>query len=206
MSLDSRSRLLVELSVLASRPERREQLADKLKLAQAEGVIRVEIYEAFLQLYLFAGFPAALESVRALTRSWPVERNELPEQLATQEAAKYPSFLERGEELYKVIYGKNAQVVRNGLLDLSPELATWAVIEGYGKALSRPNLDIKTRELCIVGVLAHLGWDRQLFSHMLGAANAGASRADIESACAIGTTCDGADLLKIATLLSKLPS
>jgi 4-carboxymuconolactone decarboxylase len=206
MPLDTRERTLVELSVLATRSQYRERLTERIRSAQTEGIIRDEIYEAFLQLYLFAGFPAALESVRALSRAWPIERSASPEEIANGEVSKYPSFLAEGEALYKVIYGKNAPVVRKGLLDLSPELATWAVIEGYGKTLSRPNLDVKTRELCIVGILTHLGWDRQLYSHMLGAVNAGATRADVESACAIGTTGDGEDLLKVATLLSKLPA
>ena len=46
-------------------------------------------------------------------------------------------------------------------------------MEGYGKVLSRPGLDLPRRELCIVAACAAAGQDRQLHSHLHGALNAG---------------------------------
>jgi len=54
------------------------------------------------------------------------------------------------------------------------------VVEGYGKVLGRPQLDLATRELCIVALLAVLGAPRQLYSHLRGAMNAGADPSEVE--------------------------
>lgn len=178
--LDDRVRVLVEVAVFASRPEYASELAIALERAK-ETVSRDELYEVFLQQYLFVGFPAALEGMKALGKAWPKEGVQV-----MTETMSYPAFTERGQALYEQIYSKNADVVRKEMLNLSPELAAWAVIEGYGKTLSRKGLDVKTRELCIVGILTQLGWKRQLFSHIMGALNAGATKAEVTTAIEIG--------------------
>jgi 4-carboxymuconolactone decarboxylase len=48
------------------------------------------------------------------------------------------------------------------------------IVDGYGKVLSRPGLDLARRELCIVAACAASRQDRQLHSHLHGALNAGA--------------------------------
>lgn len=58
------------------------------------------------------------------------------------------------------------------------------VVEGYGKVLGRPGLDLPVRELCIVALLAVLGAPRQLHSHLRGALNAGAFVEQVEMAVA----------------------
>jgi 4-carboxymuconolactone decarboxylase len=55
-------------------------------------------------------------------------------------------------------------------------------VEGYGKVLSRPALDLKRRELCIVSACAMARQDRQLHSHLHGALHAGASPAEVAGA------------------------
>jgi 4-carboxymuconolactone decarboxylase len=178
--LDERSRILVELAVFASRPEYASELASSIEKAK-EHVSRDEVYEVFLQQYLFVGFPSALEGMKALSKIWPKEGIQV-----MTETMSYQAFTERGQALYEQIYSKNADVVRKEMLNLSPELAAWAVIEGYGKTLSRKGLDVKTRELCIVGILAQLGWKRQLFSHIMGSLNAGANKEEVAAAIKIG--------------------
>lgn len=178
--LDERCQVLVRLAVFASRPEYASELAIAIEKAK-EIVAREEVYEVFLQQYLFVGFPSALEGMKALGKAWPKEGIQV-----MSETMSYPAFTERGQALYEQIYSKNADVVRKEMLHLSPELAAWAVIEGYGKTLSRKGLDVKTRELCIVGILTQLGWKRQLFSHIMGAINAGASKEEVTAAIEIG--------------------
>jgi 4-carboxymuconolactone decarboxylase len=58
---------------------------------------------------------------------------------------------------------------------LHPALDAWMIVEGYGKVLSRPALDLARRELCIVAACAASRQDRQLHSHLHGALHAGAS-------------------------------
>jgi 4-carboxymuconolactone decarboxylase len=55
------------------------------------------------------------------------------------------------------------------------------IVEGYGKVLGRPALDLRRRELCVVAACAALGQDRQLHSHLHGAIHAGASHAEISA-------------------------
>ena len=47
------------------------------------------------------------------------------------------------------------------------------VVDGYGKVLAAPGLDLPRRELCIVAACAATGQDRQLHSHLHGALNVG---------------------------------
>jgi 4-carboxymuconolactone decarboxylase len=66
------------------------------------------------------------------------------------------------------------------------------LVEGYGKVLGRPGLSLRRRELCIVAMLARQGRrvERQLYSHLRGALNAGASRAEVDEALEVAL--DGA--------------
>ena len=56
------------------------------------------------------------------------------------------------------------------------------VVEGYGKVLGRPGLDLITRELCIVALLASQDSGPQVYSHLRGALNAGADESDVDEA------------------------
>jgi 4-carboxymuconolactone decarboxylase len=70
--------------------------------------------------------------------------------------------------------------LRVNIRELHPALDVWMIVEGYGKVLSRPGLDLKRRELCVVAVCAALGQERQLHSHLHGALNAGATPAEVD--------------------------
>ncbi|MFM8772019.1 MAG: carboxymuconolactone decarboxylase family protein, partial [Candidatus Kapaibacterium sp.] len=54
-------------------------------------------------------------------------------------------------------------------------MQSWMIIEGYGKTLSRKGLPVLERELCIVCMLAALDKPAQLYSHVRGAFNVGAT-------------------------------
>ena len=51
----------------------------------------------------------------------------------------------------------------------SPELADWLVVEGYGKVVSRNQLNLKERESAIIAMLTVLKFEEQLYSHLNGA-------------------------------------
>jgi len=53
-------------------------------------------------------------------------------------------------------------------------------MDGYGRTISRPHLDLRRRELCSIAMLVAQGVPRQLHSHLQGALNAGATPAEIE--------------------------
>jgi 4-carboxymuconolactone decarboxylase len=201
--LSHKSISLIHVSMLATRPEYRTELAEELrKIKESASVTREELYEVFLQTYLFAGFPAALESVRALSKVFghteSIVKNE------EEIIAEYTNYLRDGEALYKKVYASNSERVREEMIRLSPELAVWAMIEGYGKTLSRPSLDSKTRELCIVASLVQLGWERQLYSHILGARNVGVGKEEIREASKIGAQGDEKKLEIAEQLIKKI--
>lgn len=133
------------------------------------------LYEAALQLFLLAGFQASLEAVTQIREvfgdSIPVPE---PEALSAEE------WLRRGYELQSQVYGSNVERLRDNLKELSPELAVWTVMIGYGLVLSRPGLPRYQRELLEVAVLAVQGFPRQLHSHLRGALNLGASAQEVE--------------------------
>lgn len=201
--LDARTAAIVKASALASRPSYKDELRLHLANVKAEATAsREELYEAFLQLYLFAGFPAALEASRVLLRLFPVDKSEVSSEITSYYTVE--PFARQGEELYKKVYAANHNVVKQGLIDISPELAAWALVEGYGKTLSRPNLDTKTRELAIVAILTQLEWDRQLFSHILGSRNVGASKEEILEAARIGANSDAKKFEIAEQLIRKI--
>ena len=61
------------------------------------------------------------------------------------------------------------------------------VEHGYGRVLSRGGLGARARELITVAVLAATRRERQLVSHLLGAARVGAPRAAIRRALLAGS-------------------
>jgi 4-carboxymuconolactone decarboxylase len=85
--------------------------------------------------------------------------------------------------------------------DLHPALDSWMVVDGYGKVLSRPGLDLPRRELCIVAACAAMGQDRQLHSHLRGALNVGVEPAVLDEALAAIAGLVGAERTRSAQLL-----
>src|SRR5438034_769942 len=65
--------------------------------------------------------------------------------------------------------------------------ASWieVLVDAYGKVIGRPGLDLKRRELCTVAEIAVLGTAEQLHSHLRGALNTGATRAEVEGVLAL---------------------
>jgi alkylhydroperoxidase/carboxymuconolactone decarboxylase family protein YurZ len=82
---------------------------------------------------------------------------------------------------------------------LHPALDLWMIVDGYGKTLSRPGLDLRHREFCSVGMLMPQRVPRQLVAHLRGALNAGASAAELDEVLAIAASMDlEAEVLEIA--------
>ncbi|HMI31697.1 MAG TPA: carboxymuconolactone decarboxylase family protein [Candidatus Limnocylindrales bacterium] len=149
--------------------------------ADEDGTPPQAVYEAILQSYLFVGFPRAIEALFAarpvLERSGAIPRKVRPADPGTD--------LSAGEALCKVVYGKNYVKLMETMRGLSPDLASWMILEGYGKTLSRPGLSAAAREYCIVAILATTRMWRQLRSHAIGAVNVGGTRARVREAIAL---------------------
>ena len=145
-------------------------------LKDAVGVAEPDaVEEVLLQSYLFAGYPAALNGFRlwreASGREAPNATPDDPAQWAT-----------RGQDVCRQVYAGQYERLRANVAALHPDMERWMLNEGYGKVLGRPGLDLATRELCIAALLATMDAGPQLYAHLRGALNAGASEDDVEVA------------------------
>jgi 4-carboxymuconolactone decarboxylase len=147
--------------------------------ARARGVPRRALEEVALMLVLYAGFPAALESLRLLNEAWPGRARR------TREGGP-AGWRRRGLALSRRVYGPVHARLLAAVRALHPDLEAWMVETGYGRVLSRPGLSVRARELVTVAVLVAIGRERQLVSHLLGAARVGAPRPQIRRALRAG--------------------
>ncbi|MEW6413491.1 MAG: hypothetical protein AB1483_13630 [Candidatus Zixiibacteriota bacterium] len=147
-------------------------MAKAIERGQHYGLRRSSFYEIVLQSYLFLGFPRMLTAVETLHRLLPANNSaDGCGPITTQESKQW---FNEGSELYKKVYGPNNLRLMDRVSAMAPEVFRWMIIEGYGKVLSRPNVDIISRELAIMAFLMMENREKQLHSHIRGALNVGA--------------------------------
>ncbi len=135
-----------------------------------------KLEEALLMSYLFLGFPSTITAFEHLSELFPERR-----QFKISSIKDFNIWKKRGLKLFRKIYNKSSNKLINKIRNMHPELSNWMIAEGYGKVLSRKYLDIKTRELLIITMLIITGWEKQLYSHYLGAMNVGVKPQEIEN-------------------------
>jgi len=155
-----------------------EDVARRAEGALQAGATPPQVYETILQSYLFVGFPRAIEALFAarpvLEDRGGIPAAATPPDLAAQERA--------GQDLCHRVYGSNYERLLSTMRTLSPDLASWMILEGYGKTLSRPALGLVEREYGVVAILTVTRMWRQLRSHAIGAVNVGGTRAGVREA------------------------
>ena len=174
--LDEETRAIVRISAAiagGSEADVRRELTVGAAVA-ASGVID----EIILQSYLFAGFPRALNAARVWRAIDPTPPAGVAEPPAGDRLERWR---QRGEETCRVVYGASYDKLRDNVRALHPDLDEWMIVDGYGKVLGRPGLDLKRRELAVVAACAATGQQRQLHSHLHGALNAGAPESEISA-------------------------
>jgi 4-carboxymuconolactone decarboxylase len=174
-ALDAATTELVRLAAVIGAGTEAEIRAAMVRVASSQ-VPPVWIEELILQTYLFGGFPRGLNAMREWRRASgrPAPARDEGERLDVAE-----SWARQGEQTCRTVYGEMYDRLRVNIRELHPALDTWMIVEGYGKVLSRPGLDLKRRELCIVAACAVLEQERQLHSHLHGAINAGATADEV---------------------------
>jgi 4-carboxymuconolactone decarboxylase len=178
--LDDATRRLVLVSAAisgGSEAESRVALAD----AHANGVPAAWVEEVVLQSYLFAGFPRALNAMREWRR---ISGQVAPPNDPWSALDRAPTWASDGEQTCATVYGDFYGRLRHNIAALHPALDTWMIVDGYGKVLSRPGLDLARRELCVVAACAVQEQDRQLHSHLHGAVNAGVAQDVVDAVLA----------------------
>ena len=173
--LAKKTRLLVSISVLTLLGKTKD-LEDVFDWAIERRVSVNRIREAILQTMLFAGYPRAIHAFETL--DGVLSRRGLKVKFRTDRlpprSSSRPFFRRRGRELFEEIYRGDTAAVTKRIAGFHPEFMDWILEDAYGQVLARPFLDLKTRELIAVALLAVLGLPRQLTPHMRGALRAGA--------------------------------
>ena len=187
---------LVRLSAAVAAGSEAEVRA-ALAAAVAAEVPSIWVEELLLQSYLFSGFPRALNAAREWRRLSP--RPAPSESAANPDDAEL--WLARGEATCAAVYGEMYEKLRRNVFDLHPALDAVMVMDGYGKVLGRPGLDLPRRELCIVAACAAMGQDRQLHSHLRGALNVGVEPSALGEALDALADLVGTERLRSAQLL-----
>ena len=177
----------------------------KMRSTMSEAIEDVDpdaVEEIILQSYLFAGFPRALNAARA----WrAVSGRPAPDQDEEASAKDLAAWRKRGEKTCAVIYGDHYEKLRENIRALHPALDEWMIVDGYGKVLARPGVDLRTRELCVVAACAVSGQQRQLHSHLHGALNAGSSAGEVAAVLdALTDLISRDDLSRYRQLLQKV--
>jgi 4-carboxymuconolactone decarboxylase len=86
----------------------------------------------------------------------------------------------RGQEMLRRIHGSGGEQVIAALAEIAPDFARQVVEFPYGEIYTRPQLDLKTRELAVVAALTALGNAApQLKVHIHAALSVGCSRAEV---------------------------
>jgi len=133
-----------------------------------------KIYELILQVYLFSGFPATIESLKIFNFKF----NDFK---VHNISSNRHNFMKSGKNICRKVYRNNFDKLMNNFSKLSPDLKIWMINEGYGKVMGRKGLSLKERELINVSVLSTNFYEHQLYSHIKGALNTGSDFNEIKS-------------------------
>lgn len=174
--LDDHTIALVALAAAIARGEESD-LRERVDEAAEAGVPNIWIDELILQSTLMVGYPRTLiaASLWRDVAGVPAEQGDTDLDYREHEA-----WSRRGEETCHRVYGENYSKLRRNVATLHPALDVWMLTEGYGRTLSRPGLDLKRREFCVIVQTAVLNTPRQLHSHLRGALNADATFEEVE--------------------------
>jgi 4-carboxymuconolactone decarboxylase len=199
-SIDEETRLLVRFAAVVTGGT---ETATRAVIEELVGNVRPELVEeVILQSYLFAGFPRTLNAARMWRTMSGHPAPPSDDSASSSHVAEWES---RGEQTCAIVYGDSYEMLRRNVRELHPALDAWMITDGYGKVLSRPALDLKRRELCIVAACAAAGQQRQLHSHLHGALNSGATRGEVRTALdALEAIVPPSELSRYKTLLDRV--
>lgn len=142
-----------------------------LRLGQLH-VPRDQLYEVVLQSYLFLGFPRMLKAAEVFHRI--MDKGVPARKLDELQVEDMYDWLHRGDLLCRSIYAEKFDPLKRKVSQMAPEVFQWMILEGYGKVLARPMLDIVSREMAILSCLMIEQHVPQLRAHVNGALNVGA--------------------------------
>ncbi len=157
------------------------QLKSHIGAALNVGVTPVELREAIYQCAPFIGFPKTLNALGVLNEVFKERGIQTPLQSTAkvQEQDRYTA----GLAIQEPIYGDEIKVAMEGLPgNMGEDVARFLTEVGFGDFYTRAGLDMKTRELLIIGLLVTTGNTSTLKSHIEGNLKIGNSKETITAA------------------------
>ena len=173
--LDSATRALVRVALGVSTASE-ARLGEWMEEAGRAGTPAIWLDELLISSVLYVGYPRALVALGVLRRIAPAAAGGAE----PVDYARWPEWRARGEATCRAVYGKHYDQLRANVRALHPALEQWMIVDGYGKTLGRPGLDLRRRELCSIALLIPQQVPRQLLSHLRGALNAGAPPTEVD--------------------------
>ena len=86
---------------------------------------------------------------------------------------------EKGKEVIESIQERTLEEIFKEIDDIAPDMSRFVVEFPYSEIYTRPEVDLKTRELCTVVALTVLGTIPQLKDHINAALNVGNSPEEV---------------------------
>ncbi|KAB8334673.1 carboxymuconolactone decarboxylase [Scytonema tolypothrichoides VB-61278] len=190
--LSLKSREFATLAMVTALGNQSHSVQAHVKGALRAGATETEIKELLLQMTVYAGYPKTLAAVTAAQqifadlkqRGIPAASPQ-PDLESRRQAESNEARYRRGLEALNQISKASGEAVVKSFEDIAPDLGRYILEFSYGDVFSRPNLDLKTRELATVSALTGLNTtasELPLKVHINGALNVGANRQEIVEA------------------------
>lgn len=190
--LSLKSRELATLAMLIAIGNHDSTIRYHIEGAIRAGATETEVKELLLQMTVYAGYPktftvlATAQSILIELRQQGVSDASPQSDLNSQRQAETnEARYERGVDALNKISKASGTAVVKSFEDIAPDLGRYILEFTYGDVFSRPNLDLKTREIATVSALTALGTtasELPLNVHINGALNTRASRQEIVEA------------------------
>lgn len=169
--LDDKQRELITIVTLTTQ-QTLPQLKAHAGAALNVGVTPIEIREAVYQCASFIGFPKTLNAVGTINEVFTERGIPLP--LESQGTVTEKDRFEKGSEIQYPLYGDEIIEFMKPLPgNFKDDVPRFLTEMGFGDFYTRNGLDVQTRELLVLCVLATLGTEFQIQAHTKGNLKAG---------------------------------
>ncbi|MDD6209781.1 MAG: carboxymuconolactone decarboxylase family protein [Bacteroidales bacterium] len=173
-NLDHKMREMITLITLATQ-QTLPQLQAHANAALNIGITPIELREIIYQCAPFIGFPKTLNAIAAVNEVF--KEREIPLPLEKQGTVTEENRYIRGNEIQYPIYGDEIKETMKTLPGtMKNDVPRFLTEMCFGDFYTRNGLDIKTRELLILCVLATLGANEQIQAHSIGNSKVGNSK------------------------------
>ena len=167
----------VALATMQTLPQLKAHAAAALNV----GVTPIELREAVYQCAPFIGFPKTLNAVATMNEVFQERGITLP--LETQGTISENSRYAKGFDIQNPLYGAEIREALQSLPEgMGEDISRFLTEMCFGDFYTRNALDVKTRELLSICVLATLGADKQIYSHTVGNLRAGNTKETLYAA------------------------